>query len=281
MIPVVKVDNSKNISNRDFTLDMMKGIGILSVIIGHLSNYMTQFIFSFHMPLFFILGGYLYKHKSPSDLLKRDYKHLIIPYLFTASIVLLYWALLDMYEQNFNNIWNRILTVLYGNGSPNHTSALLSEIPVIGAIWFLLAMFWCKQVFNYLYAKINVKYLGLTCGGISILAIILDTICINLPFSILPGLGALIFYYIGYLIKRHGGFDSISKILIIIFALFWVYSVMFCKMSMVRCFYSNIIVNFCGAICACIVIFLLCKYLSKFRFRKKCIKGGVCNIGGG
>jgi len=84
---------------------------------------------------------------------------LIIPYLFTGTIVFLYWVLLDTYKQEYN-MWERLLTVLYGNGSHNHTSTLLSGIPVIGAIWFLLAMFWCKQVFNYLHTKINVKYIG-------------------------------------------------------------------------------------------------------------------------
>lgn len=48
---------------RNRTFDIMKGIGILSVILGHMdvAPFWRTFIFSFHMPLFFILAGYFYR----------------------------------------------------------------------------------------------------------------------------------------------------------------------------------------------------------------------------
>lgn len=55
-----------NTQNRDNTIDITKGIGILLVIVGHTGGlpadtYIHHFIYSFHMPLFFILGGFLFK----------------------------------------------------------------------------------------------------------------------------------------------------------------------------------------------------------------------------
>lgn len=53
--------------NRDITFDMMKGIGIILVIIGHLAHgfgWLVPAIYTFHMPLFFILSGYFYKEKK-------------------------------------------------------------------------------------------------------------------------------------------------------------------------------------------------------------------------
>ncbi len=53
-------------SNRSKTIDVMKGIGIILVIIGHLippDSYAFRWIFSFHMPLFFLLFGYCYKEE--------------------------------------------------------------------------------------------------------------------------------------------------------------------------------------------------------------------------
>lgn len=47
--------------NRDITFDMMKGIGIILVIIGHLAHgfgWLVPAIYTFHMTLFFILSGY-------------------------------------------------------------------------------------------------------------------------------------------------------------------------------------------------------------------------------
>lgn len=43
-------------SKRDNKIDLLKGIGALSVIIGHLVNYnglLKTYIYAFHMPLFF------------------------------------------------------------------------------------------------------------------------------------------------------------------------------------------------------------------------------------
>jgi acyltransferase len=44
-------------------IDNMKGIGILLVILGHLNFFMDPFfvdiIYSFHMPLFFFVSGFL------------------------------------------------------------------------------------------------------------------------------------------------------------------------------------------------------------------------------
>ena len=50
---------------RDSTIDIMKGIGIILVILGHAiqNNYvpLNKVILSFHMPLFFFVSGMLFK----------------------------------------------------------------------------------------------------------------------------------------------------------------------------------------------------------------------------
>ena len=44
-------------NKRVSTFDIMKFFGIV-VIIGHMTEHFREFIFSFHMQLFFILAGY-------------------------------------------------------------------------------------------------------------------------------------------------------------------------------------------------------------------------------
>ena len=46
-------------------IDIAKGIGIILVVIGHISQIkvLNDIIYSFHMPLFFIISWYLYKRK--------------------------------------------------------------------------------------------------------------------------------------------------------------------------------------------------------------------------
>jgi fucose 4-O-acetylase-like acetyltransferase len=63
---------------RDATFDMLKGIGILLVIIGH--TFMKEigpYIQAFHMPLFFMVAGYFFKYKPVKDQVIRDFRRLI------------------------------------------------------------------------------------------------------------------------------------------------------------------------------------------------------------
>lgn len=65
--------------------DIAKGIGIILVVIGHqnIPHSVTNWIFSFHMPLFFILSGFFFSSKRKFyEIFKRRVKSLIIPYVF-------------------------------------------------------------------------------------------------------------------------------------------------------------------------------------------------------
>lgn len=66
-------------------IDIAKGIGILFVVIGHLTDSDVQsFIYLFHMPLFFFLSGLLF-HDSDNFVCKKI-TQLIIPF-FVFSII--------------------------------------------------------------------------------------------------------------------------------------------------------------------------------------------------
>ena len=48
-------------------MDIAKGIGILAVIAGHMGNSaVNKLVFSFHMPLFFVIIGYFLPQKQNS-----------------------------------------------------------------------------------------------------------------------------------------------------------------------------------------------------------------------
>ena len=83
-------------------LDVAKGIGIILVIIGHLSSsYLHDWIYSFHMPLFFIISGICFKtEKYPSFLffLKQRIRTLAIPTLALYFIILFLETLTEVRE---------------------------------------------------------------------------------------------------------------------------------------------------------------------------------------
>ena len=80
MIDIMAKNDEKNKKNIDFSsnvnriewIDIAKGIGIILVVIGHNFSdgeniiYLRKWIYSFHMPLFFLLSGILFSAKQES-----------------------------------------------------------------------------------------------------------------------------------------------------------------------------------------------------------------------
>ena len=64
-------------------IDVMKGIAILSVLVGHFITLRSvgTAIWSFHMPLFVFISGYFYKQQEFRGLLKRNLKNYMFPYV--------------------------------------------------------------------------------------------------------------------------------------------------------------------------------------------------------
>jgi fucose 4-O-acetylase-like acetyltransferase len=67
---------------------MAKGYGILCVILGHISFHgLSIWIYSFHIPLFFFLSGYLFNENRPFvPFLRKKMKTLLIPYAFFSFL---------------------------------------------------------------------------------------------------------------------------------------------------------------------------------------------------
>ena len=74
---------------REKSIDILKGIGIILVIVGHIQEYIPKnfliYLYSFHMPLFFYISGYLYKERyenlNTKDYIKKRAKQLVYPYI--------------------------------------------------------------------------------------------------------------------------------------------------------------------------------------------------------
>jgi polysaccharide biosynthesis protein PslL len=108
--------------NRNLTVDIAKGIGILLVVFGHnwIVNHdpgeLFRIVFSFHVPLFFFMSGLFLK---PSDGLKQ--------FIFKRADTLLkpYWSFLffigilklfNPFSTSKQTSWEYFLGVLYGTG---------------------------------------------------------------------------------------------------------------------------------------------------------------------
>lgn len=69
---------------RKYWIDYLKAIAIYLVILGHLPDelHIKWGIYLFHMPLFFIISGYLYKPRKVKDEIKKVITQLFLPYMF-------------------------------------------------------------------------------------------------------------------------------------------------------------------------------------------------------
>lgn len=248
-------------TQRNISFDIMKGIGMLAVIIGHINDipYMPwrHLCFSFHMPLFFLLGGYFYKINPDikSDI-SKSFKRLIIPYLAAASIMVVYSIFISISKCDLWEVPKEIAAAAFGSGGYHH-SFLLAKVRPIGAIWFLLALFWCRTFFNIINVRHNHPFL--TAGIVAIIATLIDYYIINLPFAILPGLSAMMFYALGYYFKIKETPIWIKFALIISYP----FSFFFCKIYMVQCAYQLYPLAIAGACGGTLLVYLLSDLIRK------------------
>lgn len=145
-------------NKRDDVFDVMKGIAILAMVIGHstIPKLLERFIFVWHMPLFFLVSGYFYKPKPIEEYVRKNARQLLLPYFFTSVVLILLTAVKYLATGKGDTL-NIVIAAIVGNGTVNNPT--FSEYS-IGAIWFLLAMFWCRVIYNTIQFKINAPLSG-------------------------------------------------------------------------------------------------------------------------
>lgn len=133
---------------RNDTISIAKGIAIILMVIGHAEapELITNFIYTFHMPLFFICAGYFFSPKyldDPWTFVSKRFKGLYIPFIKWSLVFLL-----------LHNIWFElgILNETYGNwtGGVTHPYTLQSAIQRLVLIFtsmsgydeFMAGAFW-------------------------------------------------------------------------------------------------------------------------------------------
>ena len=164
----------------DKTLDIAKGIAILCVVLGHSfpSNIFTgetgldyaakliyDFVYSFHMPVFFFISGYLFNNawiNHRAGTVKRKAQRLLIPYItFSILYIPLRLVASGMANSDFKGgYWQIAFGV-----SPN------------GGVWFLYTLFLFFVMTFYLVNNSNIKIVLIVSVCVSVIS------QIGLPFS--------------------------------------------------------------------------------------------------
>ena len=122
---------------RELWIDMARGIGIILVFLGHSTgNPLIWLIYGFHMPLFFILSGFLYRSEKMTVFIKKLCVRYFVPYLFLCfanSLLRIPYMLVGNYT--FSGIRHRLFA--YWEGS---LKGVWRQMPNCMPLWFLPAL---------------------------------------------------------------------------------------------------------------------------------------------
>jgi len=239
---------------RNETFDVLKGITIILVIVGHCGfGSFRGFIYSFHMPLFFFVAGYFLKIRSLRTEILLSTKRLIIPYIFTAFWLCVVSACVD--PSHLKNITVACLLGFKSLYTPDWIGAN------IGLLWFILALFWARIITVILIKKIKSEiWLGIIFFALALIGISL-TNRVFVPFCILQGMCAAGFLFVGHLMKKYNFLESGYLVQTFPFLLIiWAYNWSAGGVDMYGCFFSSgYIFDLIGALGAFVTLYILVK----------------------
>ena len=192
-------------------------------------------IYSFHMPLFFLVSGYFLKVRNPVPPIKKLGKRLLIPYLLSSIIIALSANIIfytNKHSFDVHYIINWLQSIAYGNGVTEGT-----QFHSIGPLWFLPALFWGTIILSLLIQAAKYVSPVLTTLLCVIIALFLSQHKICLPLSILQGMLGVGYMYIGYLMRIY--YPTIilkDRLSWIIIAVIWMFSFKSGYLSLVQCY---------------------------------------------
>lgn len=258
-------------SHRYEYVDVAKGIAIIGVYFGHhalLPNLLTDWFWSFHMPLFFFITG-LFSRKlitqETHEVIKSGIKKLVLPFLLTETFLTI--ALLIMLHK---------ISVLMDPVEFSHylyNAFIIENHP----IWFLLALFYGRCIISFIYSvskTLKTSYLpylrliivvilflvGWKSGAFLIESKLTDYGCLC------KGLLAPIYIYIGIVVQRLFFRIRITRYMIIVCAIILLFAYKF-PFNMYYFDYPLGVLNIMTSLIICIsLLIILRKYIKLDNF---------------
>lgn len=177
-------------------IDILRAIGILFMIVGHLEiggTRMDHIIHSFHMPLFFIISGYFYKTGEIKKQIAHKVRTILVPYFVFGSFHYVFWLFLNYNKTD--NVLRPLQCLLFDCTS--------LDMPIAGALWFLPCLFLAELMYILIVRLGGGTTRLLLIGGISLLGNCWTLIFnFRLPFALDTAFVGLGLFYIGFILRR-------------------------------------------------------------------------------
>ncbi len=263
-----QTDAPTKFNARSSYIDIAKGIGIILVVLGHtygIPAMLYDTIYSFHMPLFFIISGYVYNQDKYnnfkfSQIASDRAKRYLVPFYVFAGINLVLTLAFNLVFRHIPITLSAIKTYILGT---LYCYANIEHMPNCSPIWFFMTLFiggiifWAIMKFSH---KTRPIWAVLLLAISYILYLFVD---FRLPLNLAPTGAAVFFMYVGYLTKRYNLLKHHTLILLFIVGLVASY---FNKtnVGMNENIYGNLFLFLIAAICLSLSILLLCKLFAEF-----------------
>jgi acyltransferase len=129
--PSVGTSTPNTAKQRDAGLDILRIVGIAAVVVAHVwfrEEWAHLYVFSWNMPLFFVIAGYLWSTRPLGEVVRRRTRMLFVPYAF--------WLV----------VWSTIFVIVTGDATLRFFAGqLLGGRYMYGkpfwAFWFSTALF--------------------------------------------------------------------------------------------------------------------------------------------
>ena len=187
-------------------IDNAKGIGIILVVLGHTYGIPWQLhhiIYSFHMPLFFLLSGYTFscdraREAGVSATVRKLARAYLVPYFILAGLNFCGNLVYELYCGSFSPMQQLryIAGILY-------CYANMTWMPMCSPIWFLPSVFLTKIIYTALFLRLSRKQQHIAAAIFALLAYGRSVLPIpRLPWNFLPSLFGIFFFHVGTLLRQ-------------------------------------------------------------------------------
>lgn len=258
-------------------IDYVRAISMFLIIIGHTyekAGFIQNLVFTVNVPIFFILSGYLTHQQPLKKVIKKGVYTLLIPY-FVASLIMFIISILRHFIYiplvNYQSQWYYYIIASLG-GLGTSINFFNKNIPAIGAIWFLLAMYFGNIFYQILlFSSKKIKNKNIQNSFLLIISILISVLgfylskLIILPWSINAALISIIFYVSGHLIHEYKLLD-VNYLFIIGLGL-WALNSLLTPFWLNIGYTKNITTTILGAIGGSYVIMFIFKRIDKYNIK--------------
>ena len=180
-------------------IDTLKAFGLWLMVLGHahlVDDTLRTAIYTFHMPLFFVISGYLFKYRDLKEQIAKSWKGIMVPYLLVNAICLAISLISTIRngELSLTLVWNKVLPICTGLGY-----GMGAYEPVCTPMWFFYVMFFLQILVN-LVGRQTQHCLIFTLGSLA-LCILMNYKGIDTLVPIDSLLMAVPFFYLGIWLK--------------------------------------------------------------------------------